>query len=133
MTDVLQLVQSTLDDTLETDAVRVYWGQRGEIDDDANRQEYIVYSLDSDDVMESADGGVVARRASIAVRLYVDQNRCRTYTGRSAWKTRTDAILLAMEAAGFLCAGGWSEIGDVDEVGFSTFLAIFDYARAESA
>ena len=64
--DVLQLVQSTLDDALETDAVRVYWGQRGEIDEDANRQEYIVYSQDSDDVLESADGGVVrdARHAA---------------------------------------------------------------------
>ncbi|MHC1772949.1 MAG: hypothetical protein AB9907_14710 [Flexilinea sp.] len=130
--DVLQLVQTTLDDALETDAVRVYWGQRGEIDDDANKQEYIVYTQDSDDVLESADGNVVARTASIAVRLYIDQNRCRSYAGRTAWKTRTDAIISAMESAGFLCAGGWSEIGDVDDVGFSTFLAIFDISRVES-
>lgn len=131
--DVLELVQTTLDTALSSAAVRVYWGQRGDIDEDANKQEYIVYSQDSDDVLESADGQIVARTASIAVRLYVEQNYCRSYAGRSAWKTRTDAIILAMEAAGFLCAGGWSEIGDVDDVGFSTFLAIFDYARTESA
>lgn len=130
--DVLQLVQDTLDTALATDGVRVYWGQRGEIDEDANKKEYIVYSQDSDDELESADGGMIARTASIAVRLYVEQNYCRSYAGRTAWKTRTDAILSAMKTAGFLCGGGWSEIGDVDDVGFSTFLAVFEIARTES-
>lgn len=132
MADVLQLVQTALDTVLAADGVRVYWGRRGEIDSGANKKEYVVYSQDNDSVTESADGGTLARTASIAVRYYIEQNACRTYAGRTSWKTRADVVLQAMTSAGFLCPTGWVEIGDVDDVGFVVFLAIFDYARIEA-
>ncbi len=132
MVDVLQLVQDTLDNALGADCVRVYWGQRGEIDPEAKKDEYAIYSQDDDSVLVSADGDIVARTASVAVRLYIEQAKCRTYAGRQAYRSRSVAILNAMSAAGFLCGDGWSEIGDVDDIGFAVFLAIFDYARVEA-
>lgn len=129
--DVLQLTQTTLDNALSAAGVRVYWGKRGEIDADAKKDEYVVYSQDDDSVLVSADGGTVARTASIAVRLYVEQTKCRTYAGRLAYTERARNIQSAMTAAGFLCPDGWMGIGDVDDIGFAVFLAIFDYARVE--
>lgn len=131
MTDVLQLVQDTLDGVLSVDKVRVYWGKRGEIDATAKKDEYVIYSQDNDSISVSADGAVIARTASISIRLYIDQATCRTYQGRLAYKMRAETILHAMIDAGFECPNGWVEIGDIDDIGFAVFLAVFDYARVE--
>ena len=131
--DVLQLTQDTLDDLLGSAGVRSYWGQRGEIDSGAKTDEYIVYSQDDDPITESADGETLARTASIAIRYYIDQTVRKTYNGRVAYTERVNSILIAMTNAGFLCPSGWMEIGDIDDVGFTVFLAVFDYARVEDS
>lgn len=127
--DVLQLTQSILGNLFAADGVRAYWGQRGEIDQGAKADEYIIYSQDNDSIFESADGGTLARTASIAVRYYIDQHLRKTHAGRLLYTERVNAILAAMTEAGFLCPNGWMEIGDIDDVGFAVFLAAFDIAR----
>lgn len=131
MTDVLALVQTTLDSLLSVDDVRVFWGRRGD-NSTGSQIEYAIYSLEGDPVSVSADGSIVARTASVSVNYYYEQNACRKAAGRQQSTERMTSILTAMKAAGFLCSGGWSEVGDVDDAGFVTFNAMFDYVHLES-
>ena len=43
MSEILDLVQSTLDTLLATDGVRSFWGRRTEIDADPQATEYIIF------------------------------------------------------------------------------------------
>lgn len=129
MKDVLNLVQTTLDNLLDTAGVRVYWGKRAEITSDTNQSEYVVYTLDSDDAEVSADGDVLFRMTRVAVQYYASQRATRTYDGRQAALGRMEAIMAALRVAGFGTAAGWEEIGDVDDVGFSTFRSVYEIPR----
>ena len=130
MKAVLDLVQTTLDTLLvtENEAVYSYWGRRAEVTDNKTT-EYIIYTIDDDSADVSADGDVMFRSMAVSVRYYVKFNVARTYAGRQKAMDRMDAIREAMRAAGFGCSGGWAEIGDVDEVGFATFLSTYDIPR----
>ena len=129
MKDVLDLVQTTLDTLLAEDGVRSFWGRRAEIDADAQASEYIIYSIESDDANVSADGDVMFRMMTVAIQYYVKYGIARTYKGRQDACDRMDAIREAMRSVGFGCSGGWSEIGDVDDVGFATFRSTYDVPR----
>lgn len=126
MEDILNLVQTTLDNLLvgETEAVYSFWGRRAEISND-NETEYVIYSIDDDSAEVSADGELYYRTASIAVLYYIKYSIARTYAGRQTAGSRMDAIREALRSAGFGCSGGWSEIGDVDDVGFATFRSVY--------
>ena len=130
MKDVLDLVQTTLDTLLitESSAVYSYWGRRAEIAND-QAKEYVIYSIESDDADVSADGDVIYRMMTVALQYYVKYSVARTYAGRQSACDRMDAIREAMRTAGFGCSGGWSEIGDVDDVGFATFRSTYDIPR----
>ena len=130
MKDVLDLVQTTLDTLLitESSAVYSYWGRRAEIAND-QAKEYVIYSIESDDADVSADGDVIYRMMTVALQYYVKYAVARTYAGRQSACDRMDAIREAMRTAGFGCSGGWSEIGDVDDVGFATFRSTYDIPR----
>lgn len=130
MKDVLDLVQTTLDTLLigETEKVYSFWGRRAEIDND-QAQEYIIYTLEGDSADVSADGDVMYRSMTIELLYYLKYSVARTYAGRRKAADRMDAIREAMRAAGFGCSGGWSEIGDIDDVGFATFLSSYDIPR----
>lgn len=129
MKDVLNLVQTTLDTLLGTAGVRVYWGRRAEITTDSNQSEYVIYSLESDQAEVSADGDVLFRMTRVAVQYYSQLRSTRTYTGRQSALDRMESIMQALRAAGFGTAVGWSEIGDVDDVGFSTFRSVYEIPR----
>ena len=129
MKAVLNLVQTTLDNLLDAAGVRVYWGRRAEITSDANQTEYVVYTLESDDAEVSADGDVLFRTTRVAVQYYSQLRSTRTYNGRQATLDRMDAIMEALRAAGFGTSAGWQEIGDVDDVGFSTFRSVYEIPR----
>lgn len=126
MEDILNLVQTTLDNLLvgETEAVYSFWGRRAEISND-NETEYVIYSFDDDSAEVSADGELYYRTASIAVLYYIKYSIARTYAGRQTAGSRMDAIREALRSVGFGCSGGWSEIGDVDDVGFATFRSVY--------
>ena len=126
MKDILNLVQTTLDNLLITEAGTVYsfWGRRAEISAN-NETEYVIYSFEDDNAEVSADGELYYRTASVAVQYYIKYSTARTYQGRQTAADRMDAIREALRSAGFGCVGGWSEIGDVDDVGFATFRATF--------
>lgn len=130
MKDILDLVQTTLDAVLigETEKVYSFWGRRTEVSND-NSSEYVIYSVADDSADVSADGDVMYRSMSVALQYYVKYSVARTYAGRHNAMDRMDAIREAMRAAGFGCTGGWSEIGDVDDVGFATFLSTYDIPR----
>lgn len=130
MKDVLDLIQTTLDSVLitETDTVYSFWGRRAEVSND-NAQEYIIYSLSGDSADVSADGDVMYRSMSVDVQYYIKYSIARTYAGRRRAMDRMDSIREALRSAGFGCSGGWSEIGDVDDVGFATFLSTYDIPR----
>lgn len=132
MVDVLQLVQETLDTSpLGSEGVRVYWGQRGDIDAGANPNEYVIYSQDDDSVSESADGGVLARTASIAVRYYLSAPLARTSSGRRLATKRVNQIHAALDEAGFTLPDGWLELGTLDQADFLEFVGKFEFARVE--
>ena len=126
MKATLNLVQSTLD-TLFTEAgIRCFWGKRAEIDADPAVTEYIIYTFQNDNAEVSADGKLYYRTASVALQYYIKYAVARTYDGRQTATDRMDSIREAMRKAGFGCTGGWSEIGDVDDVGFATFRSTYD-------
>ena len=130
MKNVLDLVQTTLDTLLitESSSVYSYWGRRAEIAND-QAKEYVIYSIESDDADVSADGDVIYRMMTVALQYYVKYSIARTYAGRQNACDRMDTIREAMRTAGFGCSGGWSEIGDVDDVGFATFRSTYDIPR----
>ena len=130
MKDILDLVQTTLDTLLITNSEKVYsyWGRRAEIKND-QATEYVIYSIESDDADVSADGVLYYRMMTVALQYYVKYAVARTYAGRQSACNRMDAIREAMRTAGFGCPGGWSEIGDVDDVGFATFRSTYEIPR----
>lgn len=130
MNEILDLVQTTLDTLLitETSKVYSYWGRRAEIDNDRST-EYVVYSIEDDFAEVSADGGLIYRMMSVTLQYYVKFANARTYAGRQNTMTRMDAIREAMRTVGFGCQSGWSEIGDVDDVGFATFQSTYVIPR----
>ena len=125
MNEILDLVQQTLDSTLSASQIHSHWGRRG----DDKGDEYIIYSWESDIPEVSADGTIYYRTAEISLQYYVKYVKARTYAGRLNTANNMDMILKAMRSAGFGCTGGWSEIGDVDDIGFSTFRAVFEIAH----
>ena len=128
MNEIFDLVQSTLDTILSNDGIRVYWGRRAE-DGQANPTEYVIYDLDGDSAEVSADGDVLFRMTGVSLQYYIKYSVARTYTGRQQSFERMEQMMEAMRGAGFGCSGGWSEIGDVDEIGFATFRAEFEIPR----
>ena len=128
--DVLDLVQTTLDTLLigETEKVYSFWGRRAEINND-QAQEYIIYTLEDDSADVSADGDVMYRSITVALLYYMKYSVARTYAGRHKAADRMDAIREALRDAGFGCSNGWSEVGDIDDVGFATFRSTYDIPR----
>ena len=128
MQDILNLVQQTLDALLVTEnsAVFSFWGRRAEVDADPQSQEYVIYTFSSDNAEVSADGDLMIRTATVALQYYVKYSVARTYAGRQTATERMDSIMEAMRSAGFGCSAGWSEIGDVDDVGFATFRSYYE-------
>ena len=129
MKDILDLVQSTLDTLLAEDGVCSFWGRRAEIDSNPQATEYIIYMIQSDNADVCADGDVMFRSMTVSVQYYIKYGIARTYAGRHKANDRMDSIREALRSAGFGCSGGWSEIGDVDEVGFATFRSSYDIPR----
>lgn len=126
MKNILDLVQTTLDTLLvgETEKIYSFWSRRSEIND-IQDSEYLIYSIVEDSAEVSADGDVMYRTMSVSLQYYVKYVIARTYEGRTAACERMDAIREAMRTAGFGCTGGWSEIGDVDDIGFATFRSVY--------
>ena len=129
MNEILDLVQVTLDELLSEDGIRVFWGKRSEIDNDARSTEYVIYTVSGDDADVSADGEVFYRSMTVSVQYYIKNTTARTAKGRRIANDRMDAVREALRGVGFGCPGGWMEVGDVDDVGFSTFRADFDIPR----
>lgn len=129
MSDVLDLVQTTLDTLLATDGVRSFWGRRTEIDADPQATEYIIYDLENDGAEVCADGECLYRVTGISLNYYQKFGIARTYAGRLAAMNRMESVMKAMRSAGFGCSNGWVEIGDVDQVGFATFRSEYDIPR----
>ena len=126
MKAILNLVQTTLDTLFTQDGIRCFWGKRAEIDADPAATEYIIYTITDDNAEVSADGKLYYRTASIALQYYIKYAVARTYEGRQTAADRMDDIMEAMRTAGFGCSDGWSEIGDIDDVGFATFRSTYD-------
>lgn len=128
--DVLQLVQETLDNSpLGSAGVRVYWGRRGDIDPGAGVNEYIVYVQEDDSVSESADGKILARTATIAVRYYLSIALARTAAGRRQATERVNLIHGSLAMAGFTFPSGWVDLGDIDDADYSVLVGKFEFAR----
>ena len=133
MNDILDLVQTTLDTLLASDNVFTFWGRRADISATGPTPEYVIYAIESDDAEVSADGGLMYRMMTVWVQYYIKYSLARTAAGRKKATDRMDAIREALRAAGFGCSGGWSEIGDIDDVGFATFRATFSIPRLMEA
>lgn len=129
MNEILDLLQLTLDTLLAESGIYSFWGRRTDVDANPNANEYIIYSIDSDQADISADGDVIYRRMYVSLQYYVKYAIARTFSGRKEVSDRMDAIREAMRKAGFGCPGGWSEIGDVDDVGFATFRSEYEIPR----
>lgn len=121
MDDVLDLVQTTLDGLFYNGEVKTFWGRRADVTGTPNDAEYLIYSLNNDEAMVSADAELYYREASVSLQYYVKYTTGRTTSGRRQALTRMKDMMEAMRSAGFGCSGGWSEIGDVDRIGYATF------------
>lgn len=129
MSEILDLVQTTLDTLLATDGVRSFWGRRTEIDADPQATEYIIFDWENDGAEVCADGDCLYRVTGISLNYYQKFGIARTYAGRQAAMDRMESVMNAMRTAGFGCPDGWVEIGDVDQVGFATFRSEYDIPR----
>lgn len=126
MDDILDLVQTTLDDLLSADGVRAFWGRRTDIKGDPTDAEYVIYSIDGDSAMVSADGDLYYREATVSLQYYMKFASGRTYTGRRKATKRMKDMMEVMRSVGFGCSSGWREIGDVDRIGYATFRSEYD-------
>ncbi len=126
MEDVLDLVQTTLDTLLSGDGVRAFWGRRADIKGDPTDAEYVIYRIDDDSAMVSADGDLYYRNASVSLQYYVKYSTGRTASGRRKATKRMKEMMKSMRSVGFGCPGGWREIGDVDRIGYATFRSEYD-------
>lgn len=124
MNDILDLVQTTLDNLLVSDGVYSFWGRRAEVG--SQTAEYVIYSIDEDAAEVSADGDLMFRTASVSLQYYVKYGVARTAQGRRSALNRMKSIMNAMRSAGFGCPTGWSEIGDVDGLGYATFRSSYE-------
>lgn len=129
MREVLDLVQSTLDSLLAGEGVYSFWGRRTDTESNPQATEYVIYSIEGDDAEVSADGMLYYRMMTVSLQYYIKYAVARTYQGRHLANDRMDAMREAMRGAGFGCSGGWAEIGDVDDIGFTTFRSEYDIPR----
>lgn len=129
--DISRLVQTTLDNALSASLIKVHEGRRQEIATDSNPREYVVYTIAADSVETHANGSVIARTADIYVNYYINEAIAYKNEGKQQRKEAIGQIMSGMTAAGFECADGFSEVGDVDLAGFSTWGATFSYSREE--
>ncbi|MDD3269651.1 MAG: hypothetical protein PHX14_10040 [Syntrophomonadaceae bacterium] len=119
MSDIKDLVQTTLDTTLYPNVLS-YWLRKS----GGPADEYIVYSQNGDNSKGHADDIIFFKAGDITVRYYYRAEKIDSYTGRQAIITRIDSIQTALEEAGFSIPGGSFDVGDVDGIGY--FVTVFE-------
>lgn len=106
-------VQQTLDTEFKG-TPRVYWQRKSGPDTD----EYIIF-VQSGIIDEfHADDVPLLKTGNITVSYYYRAELLETYQGRQAVQSREDAIIAALEGAGFTIPYGSFDAGDVDGIGY---------------
>ena len=131
MTDIISLLQTTLDEALLEIPLYSFWKRRQELDDDQNPDEYIVYTVDEHEPDIGADGEILVYHSYAVIRYFC----------RDSWITDTEHITTirkhlgmirgALVAAGFECPSAWQDVGDVDGISFETFVLNAEYQEVE--
>lgn len=131
MIDVVSLIQNTLDSGLASIPLYSFWLIRQDVDEDPNLDEYVVYTGDLHEPDIGADGEILIFRSKISVY----------YTCRGSWigegdqfetiQNRLSLIRNTMTGGGFDAVSGWNDLGDIDNLGFKTFLMSFEYVEVD--
>lgn len=116
---IRELVQTTLDNALYNDGVRVFWRRKTQTDGE-EPDEYIVYTLDSDTMETAADDAPLVRSANIVIRYYYRDTLLDTNAGRNRISNREHQISDALHSAGGLLPNGYFDSGDIENIGFGT-------------
>lgn len=125
---VRSYAQAALDAVLAPDKVYSHWQRKQSVKGESP-DEYVVYTVDSDNPNLRANGGVFAKTAGLAVRYYHSFGLDATSTGRESVDARERQIAKALHDAGFAVTAGPFDLGDIDEVGFNTSGFECDCAR----
>jgi hypothetical protein len=128
MTDFRNLTKETLDSAFSEFHVYVSFGKRKVIENDFNSEEYIVFTQ-SDNTPEEKSCEDEIRNTQIIVRYYIIDSLLEKKNGRDLLFNRTNLIISAMQGVGFICSNGVSDVGDIDDVGFATFVMMFNYSE----
>jgi len=140
MTDVIQLIQTTLDTaftppqvgtTPSPPSVKTFWLSRRDIDAETNGNEYIVYSVEERVPEAGADGGELIFRSYVTIRYFVQCGLIGDNASYATIKTRMNTARTALYNVGFDISSGWRDVGDVDAIGYETFVLSAEYTEAE--
>ena len=129
MTDVREMIQSTLDAALVGTNVYVFWQRRVEILSTPNPDEYVIYTLGGDYDREFADNEPLIKEQDITIKYYYRSEKTETSAGRTLIKSRENTILNSLKAAGFYSPSGFFDVGDIDDIGYFTSVSEWSFAR----
>jgi hypothetical protein len=128
VTDVRDLIQSTLDTALTAAKVYVFWQRKVEIAGDTNPDEYVVYTYEGDEPEIYADNVPLVVDSDATVKYFYRKDKLNSKTGRDGIKSRETGIKSALKAVGFTVSGPM-DVGDVDGIGF--YCSVFDCSYSE--
>ncbi len=114
------------DELFEKHGVNTYYGKKS---GSPNQKEFIVYTQDSNELDTIATEDIETRNTAITLRYYIKDTEVVTAVGRKKLFDRTNQIMYAMKAAGFLTSSGFSDVGDIEDMGFSTHVATFTFGQ----
>ena len=131
MIDVINLLQTTLDEALLDIPLHSFWKRRPELDDDPNPDEYIVYTVDEHEPGDGADGENLFYRSYAVIRYFCRDSWITDAAHIARIREHMAAIHAALIAAGFECPSAWQDAGDVDGISFEAFVLNAEYQEVE--
>lgn len=125
-------LQQTLDTLLYKDGIYSFWQKKQEVTGlEVNQNEFIVYTLILNAQQSYADNKANVLQNTATVRYYYNENYLLSVEKMDIVFNREKSILDAMSKAGFTTVTGFSEVGDVDGIGF--YVAVCEFVLSEVA
>lgn len=122
----LQLLQTELDNLLYTDGVHAYWQRKADSD---VSDEYVVYALNGDAPLLSADNKIQVSDCRITVRYYYRDSLLDNAESRARIQARIYQIIDALRSSEFFAPDGAFDAGGIDDTGFTVTIIELAYVR----
>ncbi|WP_313292576.1 hypothetical protein [Faecalispora jeddahensis] len=125
----LQLIQTELDNLFYANGIHAYWQRKADSD---NSEEYIVYTLNGDSPLLSADNEIQVSDCRITVRYYYRECLLDNAESRSRVQARVFQIIDALRSSEFFAPDGAFDAGNIDDTGYAVSIIELAYVRRKS-